>query len=71
MVAHTAQSSRLRDRQIAIFVSYGDSLLAANQLRALQKYADAMGWVDALVERVATHGVELLAVAQSCTVLQE
>ena len=32
-------------RRIAIYSSSPDSLLAANQLAAIQRYASAMGWV--------------------------
>jgi hypothetical protein len=38
-------------RRIAIYTSRPDSLLAANQLAAIQRYACAMGWVTvAIVE---------------------
>jgi hypothetical protein len=35
-------------RRVAIYVS-GDSPLRANQQAAMQRYADAMGWVTAVV----------------------
>ena len=94
-----------QSRLIAIYVS-GDSQLRVNQQAAMQRYADAMGWVTAVVieedtrrlldgaadhafdlalcwrfddlrgaesllECLSAHGVEMLAVAQSCTVLME
>ena len=93
-------------RRIAIYTSRPDSLLAANQLAAIQRYACAMGWVtvaivesdeqrllevaemhaldlvlcwrtsdlrpaESLVQLLSVHGIELLAVAQSCTSLIE
>jgi len=93
-------------RRIAIYISHPDSPWAANHLAAIQRYADAMGWVtvaiverdeqrlldlaamhaldlvlcwrtsdlrraESLVQRLSVHGIELLAVAQSCTALME
>ena len=37
-------------RRVAIYVS-GDSELSANQQAAMQRYADAMGWVTVVIEK--------------------
>jgi hypothetical protein len=93
-------------RRVAIYASNADSRLRANQRVAMQRYADAMGWVttvvieedvrrvvegatddafdlvlcwrfddlrsaESLLEGLSAHGVEMLAVAQSCTALME
>ena len=56
-------------RRIAIYTSRPDSLLAANQLAAIQRYAGAMGWVTVaivdsdeqrLLDLAATHAFDLV-----------
>lgn len=93
-------------RRVAIYASNADLLLRANQRVAMQRFADGMGWVTAviiekdvrrlldgaadhafdlvlcwrfddlrsvesLLKRLSAHGVEMLAVAQSCSALME
>jgi DNA invertase Pin-like site-specific DNA recombinase len=95
---------RTPPRRVAIYASNADVALRANQRAAMQRYADAMGWVttveedtrrlldgaadhafdlvlcwrfddlrraESLLEHLSAHGVEMLAVAQSCTALME
>jgi hypothetical protein len=106
MMEDTVHPPTPSPRRIAIYISYPDSPLAANQLAAIQRYARAMGWVtvaivenderrllelaathaldlvlcwrtsdlrptESLVQLLSVHGIELLAVAQSCTSLIE
>src|SRR4249920_2917018 len=56
-------------RRIAIYTSRPDSLLAANQLAAIQRYAGGMGWVTVaivesdeqrLLDLAATHACDLV-----------
>jgi hypothetical protein len=100
----TQLDCRTSPRRVAIYASNADLRLRANQRMAMQRFADAMGWVttveegtrrlldgaadhafdlvlcwrfdelrnaESLLERLSAHGVEMLAVAQSCTALME
>ena len=52
-------------RRIAIYTSRPDSLLAANQLAAIQRYACAMGWVTVAIVESDEHRLLDLAATQA------
>ncbi len=69
MVEHTSRPPEAVARRLAIFTSSSDSLLAANKRIAMQRFADAMGWVTVtvigddrkqLLDGAATHAFDLV-----------